>query len=688
MEENRDQILLDFQSCTGVEDVAECIMYLEATNWNLLDAINNVMPQETQTLPSESMGDEVIPIMDGIEAAYVPDIQLDPPSGSNTALTSIGNVRKAACSTSSSFSQPSGSSTFVSDSAPALTPNLFSLKNHGFLKFTVKYKDRLVPLEVPENETIASLKNALFTELGVPPCRQELKGFQRNHITDETVLSTLGLTPKTHLNLSVPKETASVSDDEQMDFASSLNMMYGLFITDETNHREFNIKFPGTKSVREVKQDIYAVTDIPVRHQRWTGWPELAEDENMLLAAIHLNYPSHNLKLRDESARLGTSSRKYPIVDISGSSGEEFEDAPDCFVVDDDLFPRETASKRTQPLMPDNTTDEASAIEHFCREFQNRYGECHPAFFQGTLSEALQASCQKPAKDRKPLLVYLHHDASVLTNVFCTQLLCSETIVTFLALNFLSWAWDLTFESNKSRFLGNVTQHLGIAASATIRSIAVDNLPALMVISRVRSTTEVITVIPGNVSLDELMTRLLHAVEVFNSGLTTEIREEDEREARESVKREQDAAYAASLEADKLKEQTKQQEKELQEMRESAEKAQKEQEEQAKQHKEALKEAIRLSLVEQLPTEPLENSAKPITRIRIRLPSGEMLVRRFLATDSLQILLLYLASQGFPKTDYKVLGSWPRRDLSALDPEKTFQELSLCPQEMVTLEER
>lgn len=29
----------------------------------------------------------------------------------------------------------------------------------------------------------------------------------------------------------------------------------------------------------QVKQDVYPVSDIPVRHQVWTGWPEAAEDK-------------------------------------------------------------------------------------------------------------------------------------------------------------------------------------------------------------------------------------------------------------------------------------------------------------------------------------------------------------------------------------------------------------------------
>lgn len=56
------------------------------------------------------------------------------------------------------------------------------------------------------------------------------------------------------------------------------------------------------------------------------------------------------------------------------------------------------------------------------------------------------------------------------------------------------------------------------------------------------------------------------------------------------VKREQDVAYAESLEADKQKELAKQQEKEMEEMRDAHLKAMKEKEEHDKQQQEALKE--------------------------------------------------------------------------------------------------
>lgn len=672
MEQSRDQILLDFQSCTGMEDIPECIGYLEATDWNLLDAINNVMPKETQTLPSEQLSSVRRPSVEEI-------VMNENPPAAALSMPNMSPILPRAFSMGG----------LLIDGAP---PPPY---HNRLLNFTVKYKDKTVNLEVPDTETIGSIKTALFTKLGVPPCYQELCGFHRNHTTDETPLLSLNLQTQTHLQLNVPLDcppssSTSSLEPEQNNFADCLTVMYELDIQmmDNPKLSEHKLKFAGSKTVSEVKQDIYAVTNIPVRHQRWMGWPDQASDENMTLAAINLNFPVHNLQLWDLGKRKG---RRQPVVDItdSASSGEEFEDATEGFsIMDDSIFQGTIESKKPRPLMQDNIEDEAEAVSQFSQEFENRYGPCHPHFFAGTLAEALQSSCQKPAKERRPLIVYLHHDASVLSNVFCTQLLCTETISTYLTVNFLTWAWDLTFNSNKTRFLSSVTQHLGVTAASAIRQIALNDLPAFMIIGRVRSTTEVITVIPGNVTLDELMTRLLHGVEVFSSGLATEIREEEERQAREQVKQEQDKAYEESLLADRLKDQARQQERELRQKQEEAERMQKEQEEQEKQKEEAVKEENRQMLAQQLPREPPEDCKDPITCIRIRLPSGDVLVRRFLGSQPLKTLLLYLASKGFPASEYKVLASWPRRDLSALDTQKSFKELNLFPQEMVTLEER
>ena len=47
------------------------------------------------------------------------------------------------------------------------------------------------------------------------------------------------------------------------------------------------------------------------------------------------------------------------------------------------------------------------------------------------------------------LAIYLHHDGSVLTNVFCTELLGFETVLQTFANYFVVWGWDITNPDNR-----------------------------------------------------------------------------------------------------------------------------------------------------------------------------------------------------------------------------------------------
>ncbi|KAG8189022.1 hypothetical protein JTE90_025465 [Oedothorax gibbosus] len=657
MEDDKVQILADFQSCTGIEDVAECIMYLEATNWILLDAINSVMPEESQTLPSEREAELPMQIVE------------------------VPNLEPAAMEIGDKGPKPPLSMPVISNNDVQLASRM--------LNFSVLYKENMVPLEVPDSETVASIKTALHSELGVPPCRQELCGWALNHleeidhVTDDTILSSLHLPQSTNLFLIAPDHNNLTVDGVGIN--NRMDKKYRLHIIDTTNNKEYDLNFPGSKTVLEVKLGLRDITHIPVRFQRWVGWPDGLKDENTKLAALDL--PDSGLELilsREENL---SRPKKQLVVELTSSeSDNEFEDAAECFGVDDDMF-ASSSTKRIQPLMPDNVDDEQTAVNSFEKEFESRYGTCHPSF-QGKLSEVIQASCDKPATERRPLAIYLHHDASVLTNVFCTQLLCSETVASYLTLNFVSWAWDVTFESNKTFLLALLSQHLGMGAASTVRNLALNSLPALLIITKVRSTPEILTVIPGNVGLDDLMTRLIHAVEVYTSELQSEIWEEREREARENVKREQDMAYEASLLADRAKEEARRQEFEEKMKQEEQELMEREVMEQMRQHEEAIKDAVRKSLAEQLPPEPAEGTSLPVSHIRVRLPNGETIGRSFTADTPLSLLLIYIASEGYPPEEYKVLASWPRVDLTTTDSQKTLEALKLYPKETLTLEQR
>lgn len=65
------------------------------------------------------------------------------------------------------------------------------------------------------------------------------------------------------------------------------------------------------------------------------------------------------------------------------------------------------------------------------------------------------------------------------------------------------------------RFLHSVNQTLGTVGSLAVSSIDVDSLPVLMIIMRSRSNTEIFAIVHGNVGVNELLTNLVQAVDVF-----------------------------------------------------------------------------------------------------------------------------------------------------------------------------
>jgi len=103
---------------------------------------------------------------------------------------------------------------------------------------------------------------------------------------------------------------------------------------------------------------------------------------------------------------------------------------------------------------------------------------------------------------------------------------------------------------------------------------------------------------------------------------------------------------------------------------------------------ESLKQAVRESLESDLPTEPSPDSSRPITTLRFRIPGGDTFTRLFLQNTTLQVLLNFLHVKGYPPDEFKVLQSWPRRDISSLDTSKSLLEYKLCPQETLNIEER
>ncbi|CAC5398875.1 FAF1 [Mytilus coruscus] len=678
----RERILADFQACSNLEDVETCIAILDQNEWNLMRALGNVMPgtegQQSPVYHDIEPGD---PSPMDISNSFHPGVFPEPIPIDNNVADSFAAFDPGSASGPSNF-----------DIGPSTS---FGTRRTGqktrMLHFTIEYREKNIEVSLNDSETVGKIKEVIHSRLGVPPEHQELKGWKRVKADDSKILRDLHLPQENTLFLLTPhldnkKIVKTNSEEFEGSFTESLNRTYKLVInfTDNGTSKEINLNVPGIKTVGEIKGDVYAITNVPARHQIWCGWPPVADDDTMTIGCAGLSIPEHKLTLTKSNITHRPQAKKT-VEDVIADISDEEEDYQSCSFhtePDDDMFESEDSmTRKMTALIPETVKDETEALEHFTREFRERYGENHPVFFVGTLENALKEALQGRAKDRKLLAIYLHHDNSILSNVFCSQVLCSDSIVNYLSNNFVTWAWDLSLETNNARLITLAKRHFGSIASTQIRNYRPDQLPVLYIISRSRSSNEVVDVIHGSVTLDELMTRLIHVVEVFNQQLTGEIEDESERDAREMIRKEQETAFQESLAADKAKAEALKLERE-EEMKKQAEEQRQKIEEKQKQ------EALKLSAEIAMPNEPSQDCKDPITVLRIRTPDGETLSRRFRAEEPLKHLIYYVTSKGFHTEGYKLLTTFPRKDISQEDDKRTLQDLKLYPQETLMVEER
>lgn len=716
---SREEILADFQAISGIDDFGLAIHHLEEANWILMDAVNRALPPEGGVDPvvvGEGGGEVLHGPLLPQEHSPPPPLPFDqdmpvivppspPPRLHNILQESLSNAMGGP---GSSFTSTIGGSSGMNMmgmgaggsgvmGGVSIASDFLPLGNSTrsrMLELNVEYRDRMIRLKVSDHETILTVKTLLQAEVGVPPCQQELRGWKGAAPfpnTDRRLLSEMNLPKENFLYLLTP-ELPTVASNAEGDPGPASDTQYKLTIVDQHDgDKVYSLNFPGSHTVNQVKRDVSTVTGIPVFRQEWTGWPEDVNDELSLLQ-ISLSNPATltvNQIIRHDAAA-GSSSRPIMLDDTANSdadveiSDDEYQDAPEA-MDDDDFLLAQPSRSGIQPLLPDDFGDEALAGIKFGEEFGNRYGQPQPQFFPGSLEDALTEACNKPTSDRKMLAVYLHHDSSVLTNVFCTQVFCAEAVLGVLNENFVTWGWDLTYPSNKQRLLDMISRHFGSVASSTIRNFSIEKLPLVILVAKIKGNLEIIQVIHGNVILDEFMSALLSAGESYHSQLAVERQEEQERTERNYVKDEQEKAFQEAQLRDQENEFARKEAEEESLLQEQLEEAKRQSEEEARRKEEQEKARQVLEAEQTLPSEPEADCGKPLANIRFRTPS-ETFSRRFLASDPLSVLLLFLRSKGYRPEEYKVLSTFPRRDLRSLAPSSSMETLKLCPQESLTLE--
>lgn len=267
-------------------------------------------------------------------------------------------------------------------------------------------------------------------------------------------------------------------------------------------------------------------------------------------------------------------------------------------------------------------TDPLGDVLKFIQDYNTKYPS-HPVFYQGTYAQALNDA----KRELKFLLIYLHSESSspqvqvgqqriTETANFCRQTLSNPNVIDFINRNMLFWACDVSSPE------GYRVSH----------SINARSYPILVIIALRDNKMTIMGRLEGDCTADELMVRMRRVVSDNERWLNAARHERLERSMTQTLRAQQDVAYEESLKADQEKERKRQKEREEQQRVEREIRMEKE----ADERRLELKERLKLELIHQVPSEPLETDANSIS-IVFKLPNGMRITRRFLKSNSLNV---------------------------------------------------
>lgn len=275
-----------------------------------------------------------------------------------------------------------------------------------------------------------------------------------------------------------------------------------------------------------------------------------------------------------------------------------------------------------RPVITDDQANrrDSHLATQFIQKFEEKYGDVHPDFFHGTLSEALE----RAKRDLRFAMVILQTGEHDNTAKFNRETLISDILLTFLREhNVLVWAGDIKDpEAYQASLTYKATTFPFVAVIvAQIPQGSAGSSPRLFVVDRFE----------GYSSPENLIARLTLSIDRNGPSLQRIRNERAEHEAAREIRAQQDDAYLASLRADQEKERKARELVEAQRLAE--ERARKEKE--ARQLLALNRENWRRWTLKNLPDEPRPEETE-VAKLSFRLANGERVVRKFRATDTVE----------------------------------------------------
>lgn len=285
-------------------------------------------------------------------------------------------------------------------------------------------------------------------------------------------------------------------------------------------------------------------------------------------------------------------------------------------------------------------TDPVGDVMRFIKFFDETYGRDHPTFYQGSYNQALSDAKQ----ELRFLLVYLHKDNDEECNAFCRNTLSSPAVAEFVNASMLFWACSVS--TGEGRRVANNVQE--------------NTFPFLGVICLRENRMTIVGRILGSLEPVVLVHKLQTICVANEASLVAARADRVERNFNQTLRRQQDEAYEASLRADQQKEQQRRDAKAQLEA-ELSRQAQMEAEE--RRRKQELQER-KVDLLSRMPAEPPASDADTVCVV-FKLPNGERLERRFNSTTTLQDVFNFVFCQPSSPDVFEIATNFPKRVLPA-----------------------
>ncbi|KAG7198715.1 hypothetical protein KM043_001706 [Ampulex compressa] len=283
------------------------------------------------------------------------------------------------------------------------------------------------------------------------------------------------------------------------------------------------------------------------------------------------------------------------------------------------------------------SSDPVEDVVTFIRAFEERYGNSHPVFYQGSYGQALSDAKQ----ELRFLLVYLHKDEAQDIDQWCRNTLCDPEIVRYINIHTLFWAC-------------NVQSGEGYKVAEALKSGSYPFL-ALIVLKDNRMT--IVGRMEGIPSSADLMSRLQAIIDHNEINLIQARQDRAERSAAQSLRRQQDRAYEESLRADQEKDRKREEERRAKEEQEAREKEELNAQEMEIQRIRLEKELT----INKVPVEP-EPINPNACHLQIKLGERTM-KRRFLMSDTIEDVYHWIFSQPDSPASFEITTSFPKRIL-------------------------